>query len=175
MGLPRASCRGGSSRAERYPGLKIHEPRRLKLSNCATLTKTAMSFRSAMSGLLHGRKRHSRYFRLVEKSRLRPPRGRDDVVAPFEKAIGEAGADALGSTGDYGRFPRLHAHLHRRAGHCWASASKPGWISLARSIWRLRNSMNSRLRWRSLTRAWTWPVSRSMPASKLTVPRRLYS
>ncbi len=37
------------------------------------------------------------------------------------------------------------------------------------------NSMNSRLRWRSLTRAWTWPVSRSMPASKLTVPWRLYS
>src|SRR5208337_5560439 len=35
--------------------------------------------------------------------------------------------------------------------------------------------MNSRLRWRSLTRAWTWPVSRSMPASKLTVPWRLYS
>jgi hypothetical protein len=35
--------------------------------------------------------------------------------------------------------------------------------------------MNSRLRWRSLTRAWTLPVSRSMPASKLTVPLRLYS
>src|SRR5215204_1518492 len=35
--------------------------------------------------------------------------------------------------------------------------------------------MNSRLRWRSLTRAWTLPVSRSMPASKLTVPWRLYS
>jgi hypothetical protein len=44
---------------------------RLKLSNCATLTKTAMSFRSAMSGLLHGCKRHSRYFRLIEKSSLR--------------------------------------------------------------------------------------------------------
>ena len=28
---------------------------------------------------------------------------------------------------------------------------------------------------RSLTRAWTLPVSRSMPASKLTVPLRLYS
>src|SRR5208337_3613750 len=27
----------------------------------------------------------------------------------------------------------------------------------------------------SLTRAWTWPVSRSMPARKLTVPWRLYS
>ena len=26
---------------------------------------------------------------------------------------------------------------------------------------------DSRLRWRSLTRAWTWPVSRSMPASRL--------
>src|SRR5207342_2073037 len=25
--------------------------------------------------------------------------------------------------------------------------------------------MNSRLRWRSLTRAWTWPLTRSMPAS----------
>ena len=33
--------------------------------------------------------------------------------------------------------------------------------------------MNSRLRWRSLTRAWVWPVSRSMPASKLAVPWRL--
>jgi hypothetical protein len=28
--------------------------------------------------------------------------------------------------------------------------------------------MNSRLRWRSLTRAWTWPVSRTMAA-----PRRV--
>src|SRR5271170_7843203 len=35
--------------------------------------------------------------------------------------------------------------------------------------------MNSRLRWRSLTSAWTLPVTRSMPASKLTVPWRLYS
>ena len=35
--------------------------------------------------------------------------------------------------------------------------------------------MNSRLRWRSLTRACTLPVSKSMPASKLTVPWRLYS
>jgi hypothetical protein len=37
------------------------------------------------------------------------------------------------------------------------------------------NSMNSRLRWRSLTRAWTLPVSRSMPANRLSVPLRLYS
>ena len=29
--------------------------------------------------------------------------------------------------------------------------------------------------WRSLTRAWTWPVIRSMPAIKVTVPWRLYS
>src|ERR1700719_1621549 len=43
---------------------------RLKLSNCATLTKTAMSLRSATPRLLHGRKRHSRYLRLIEKSRL---------------------------------------------------------------------------------------------------------
>src|SRR5215471_14956771 len=35
--------------------------------------------------------------------------------------------------------------------------------------------MNSRLRCRSLTSAWTLPVTRSMPASKLTVPWRLYS
>ena len=42
----------------------------VKLSNCATLTKTAMSLRSATPRLLHGRKRHSRYFRLIEKSRL---------------------------------------------------------------------------------------------------------
>ena len=28
------------------------------------------------------------------------PRGRDDVVAPFEKAVGEAGTDALRSAGD---------------------------------------------------------------------------
>src|SRR5712672_189283 len=35
--------------------------------------------------------------------------------------------------------------------------------------------MNSRLRWRSLTKAWTLPVTRSIPASKLTVPWRLYS
>src|SRR3954447_24812651 len=35
--------------------------------------------------------------------------------------------------------------------------------------------MNSRLRWRSLTRAWTLPVTRSIPASRLTVPCRLYS
>ena len=34
----------------------------------------------------------------------------------------------------------------------------------------LRNSMNSRLRWRSLTSAWTLPVTRLMPASKLIVP-----
>ena len=33
--------------------------------------------------------------------------------------------------------------------------------------------MNSRLRWRSLTRAWTLPVSRSMPANRLSVPWRL--
>jgi hypothetical protein len=39
----------------------------------------------------------------------------------------------------------------------------------------LRNSMNSRLRWRSLTSAWTFPVTRSIPASRLTVPWRLYS
>ncbi len=39
----------------------------------------------------------------------------------------------------------------------------------------LRNSMNSRLRWRSLTRAWTLPVSRSIPANRLSVPWRLYS
>src|SRR6202035_4646967 len=44
---------------------------RLKLSNCATLTKTAMSFRSATSGLLHGCKRHSRYFHLIENWQLR--------------------------------------------------------------------------------------------------------
>ena len=42
-------------------------------------------------------------------------------------------------------------------------------------IEKLEDSMNSRLRWRSLTRAWTLPVTRSMPASKLTVPLRLYS
>lgn len=35
--------------------------------------------------------------------------------------------------------------------------------------------MNSRLRWRSLTRAWTLPVSRSIPANRLSVPWRLYS
>src|SRR5260221_14338953 len=35
--------------------------------------------------------------------------------------------------------------------------------------------MNSRLRWRSLTKAWTLPVTRSIPASKLAVPWRLYS
>jgi hypothetical protein len=34
----------------------------------------------------------------------------------------------------------------------------------------LRNSMNARLRWRSLTGAWTFPVSRSMPANILSVP-----
>src|SRR4029077_2035373 len=34
----------------------------------------------------------------------------------------------------------------------------------------LRNSMNSRLRWRSLTRAWTLPVSRSILANRLSVP-----
>ena len=33
----------------------------------------------------------------------------------------------------------------------------------------LRNSMNSRLRWRSLTSAWTLPVSRSIPANRLSV------
>src|SRR6266545_2247557 len=37
------------------------------------------------------------------------------------------------------------------------------------------NSMNSRLRWRSLTRAWTLPVSRSIPANRLSVPWRMYS
>ncbi len=35
--------------------------------------------------------------------------------------------------------------------------------------------MNSRLRWRSLTTAWTLPVSRSIPANRLSVPWRLYS
>src|SRR5271166_5001993 len=35
--------------------------------------------------------------------------------------------------------------------------------------------MNSRERWRSSTQAWTCPVSRSIPASRLNVPRRLYS
>ncbi len=35
--------------------------------------------------------------------------------------------------------------------------------------------MNSRLRWRSLASAWTFPVTRSMPANKLTVPWRSYS
>src|SRR5262245_25418912 len=30
--------------------------------------------------------------------------------------------------------------------------------------------MNSRQRWRSLTKAWTLPVSRSMPANRLSVP-----
>src|SRR5450432_1248260 len=61
---------------------------RLKLSNCATLTKTAMSSRSAMSGLLHRRKRHSRYLHLILKSQLRQmiPQGqsspwRDQVTA----------------------------------------------------------------------------------------------
>ena len=38
----------------------------------------------------------------------------------------------------------------------------------------LRNSMNSRLRWRS-SKAWTLPVSRSIPANRLSVPWRLYS
>src|SRR4030081_3019009 len=33
--------------------------------------------------------------------------------------------------------------------------------------------MNSRLRWRSLTKAWTLPVSRSIPANRLSVPWRL--
>ena len=33
--------------------------------------------------------------------------------------------------------------------------------------------MNSRLRWRSLTSAWTLPVSRSIPANRLSVPWRL--
>ena len=42
-------------------------------------------------------------------------------------------------------------------------------------IEKSRNSMNSRLRWRSLTRASTFPVSRSIPASRLRVPWRLYS
>ena len=42
-------------------------------------------------------------------------------------------------------------------------------------IEKLRNSMNSRLRWRSLTSAWTLPVSRSIPANRLSVPWRLYS
>lgn len=42
-------------------------------------------------------------------------------------------------------------------------------------IEKLEDSMNSRLRWRSLTRAWTFPVSRSIPANKLSVPWRLYS
>jgi hypothetical protein len=37
-----------------------------------------------------------------------------------------------------------------------------------------RNSMNSRW-WRSQIRAWTLPVRRSMPASRLIVPWRLYS
>ena len=31
------------------------------------------------------------------------------------------------------------------------------------------------LRWRSLTSAWTLPVSRSIPANRLSVPWRLYS
>src|SRR5215469_14023583 len=35
--------------------------------------------------------------------------------------------------------------------------------------------MNSRLRWRSLTNACTWPFARSMPAIRVTVPCRLYS
>jgi len=33
---------------------------------------------------------------------------------------------------------------------------------------QLEKAMNSRLRWRSLTKAWTLPVTRSIPASKLT-------
>jgi hypothetical protein len=37
------------------------------------------------------------------------------------------------------------------------------------------DEMNSRLRWRSLTRGWAFPVRRSMPANRLTVPRRSYS
>ncbi len=40
---------------------------------------------------------------------------------------------------------------------------------------RLHHFGSHPLRWRSLTRAWTWPVSRSIPASKRTVPWRLYS
>ena len=44
---------------------------------------------------------------------------------------------------------------------------------LSRTI--LRNSMNSRLRCRAATRPWTWPLSKSMPASRLNVPWRLYS
>ena len=38
---------------------------RLKLSNCATFTKTAMSFRSAMSPFFHLWKRVYRYFHLI--------------------------------------------------------------------------------------------------------------
>ena len=36
-------------------------------------------------------------------------------------------------------------------------------------------NLPSRLRWRSLTSAWTLPVSRSIPANRLSVPWRLYS
>ena len=50
-----------------------------------------------------------------------------------------------------------------------------GGICRIGGISSLRNSMNSRLRCRSLTRAWTLPVSKSMPASRLSVPWRLYS
>ena len=65
-------------------------------------------------------------------------------------------------------FPRnvcgmiVEDQLDRGAGRIGASRS-------------LRNSMNSRLRWRSLTSAWTLPVSRSIPANRLSVPWRLYS
>ena len=67
-------------------------------------------------------------------------------------------------------FPRnvcgmiVEDQLDRGAGRIGGIREKP------------RNSMNSRLRWRSLTSAaWTLPVSRSIPANRLSVPWRLYS
>src|SRR5271165_2391173 len=84
--------------------------------------------------------------------------GREDEFESTGRLLGEP---SLGLLGDVRRMI-VEDQLDRCVGGLAASRS-------------LRNSMNSRLRWRSLTRAWTWPVSRSMPASKLTVPWRLYS
>src|SRR5208337_2030996 len=82
--------------------------------------------------------------------------GREDE---FESAGRLLGEPSLGLLGDVRRM--IVARISLIA----------VWVGYAASR-SLRNSMNSRLRWRSLTRTWTWPVSRSMPASTCGSVRR---
>ena len=72
-----------------------------------------------------------------------------------------SGEPSLGFSGDVRRMV-VEDQLDRRTGR-------------VSGIEKLEEFDELALRWRSLTSAWTLPVSRSIPANRLSVPWRLYS